>query len=112
MLGMAHGVVEGDKPPERAAEYDRGLDAEDFAKLEYVVRPLIQPPAIGRASIAAAVSPVVVVNDLRDVFRGEKSGCLNGVWSNPGPPWEHDQGWTLPHCFAVGNEARPIHIDG
>lgn len=64
---MAFNITLRDKSAERLAEHDRTLDAEDRTQPDDVVGKGVQRPFVGGASIAAAVTAMVVIDDLRDV---------------------------------------------
>ena len=110
MGGMARGVGQRDHAAERGAQHDRADDAEGVAESGHVVAPLRQLPAFGGAVLAAAVTPMVQIDDLGDVGQGGVSGPVDRV-VGARAAMQHQQRRLLPHDRAIGDQFCAFDIE-
>jgi hypothetical protein len=108
--GMARDVALRHEAAERLAEHDGPGDAQRVAEAHDVVGEGVERPLLGRATVAAAMAAVVVVDDLRDVGQAREQRLEAGVVV-AGAAVEEDEGGLFAEGRAVGDEGGTFDVD-
>ena len=111
MIRVPLRVVQCDEAAERSAEHDRMRNADRVAQAAHVVRPRIEIPIARAATVAPAMSALVVVDDLCDLGQGREDRLLERAVVDARSSVQHDDRGALAHRTSVGDECRPADVN-